>query len=108
MDGEVTPVATHGLTPVARAPQPPTRAKQLRWFIGVGLLLALVLGILYGFNAFRSNAIATFLANNKPARAQISAVTAASEEVRHVGAGIGSLAAVRQVTVSPEVGGRVT
>jgi membrane fusion protein, multidrug efflux system len=108
MDGELTPVATPELTQVARAPHLPTRAKQLRWFIGVGLLLALVLGILYGFNAFRSNAIATFFANNKPPPAQISAVTATSEEVPHFGAGIGSLAAVRQVTVSPEVGGRVT
>jgi membrane fusion protein, multidrug efflux system len=108
MDGEVTPVAAPEFTPVARAPHPPTRAKQLRWFIGIGLALLLVLGILYGFNAFRSHAIATFFANNKPPPAQISAVTATSEAVPHFAAGIGSLAAVHQVTITPEIGGRVT
>jgi len=108
MDGEVTPVTVPELTRVARAPLPPTRAKRIRWFIGIGLLLALVLGVLYGFNAFRSKAIATFFANNKPPPAQISAVTAASGDVPHFAAGIGSLAAVHQVTITPEVGGRIT
>jgi membrane fusion protein, multidrug efflux system len=107
MDGEVTPVATPELTPVARAPQPPNRAKRMRWFIGIGLLLGLVLGILYGFNAFRSHAIATVFANMKPPPAQISAATATSEQVPHFAAGIGSLAAVHQVTITPEVGGRI-
>ncbi|HXP06446.1 MAG TPA: efflux RND transporter periplasmic adaptor subunit [Stellaceae bacterium] len=108
MDGEVTPVTAPELSPMTRATPPPSRAGRARWFIGVGLLLALVLGILYGFNAFRSHMIATVFATMKPPPAQISAVTATSEEVPHFGAGIGSLAAVHQVTVTPEVGGRVT
>src|SRR5258708_4368333 len=108
MEGEVTPITAPEHTQVAKVSHPPTRAKQLRWFIVVGLLLALVLGILYGFNTFRSKAIATFFANNKPPPTQISAVTATSEEVPHFGAGIGSLAAAHQVTIMPEVGGRVT
>ena len=100
MDGEVTPVTVPELTPVARAPLPPTRAKRVRWFIGIGLLIALVLGILYGFNAFRSHMIAAVFANMKPPPAQISAVTATSEEVPHFGTGIGSVAAVHQVTIT--------
>jgi multidrug efflux system membrane fusion protein len=79
----------------------------VRWFLVVGLLIALVLGGLYGFNTFRSHAIATFFANNKPPPAEISAVVAQTEVVPHFAPGIGSLAAVRQVTISPEVGGRV-
>ena len=109
MDGDVTPVTAPELAPAVRVPHhPPTRTKRVRWFVGVGLLLALVLGILYGFNAFRSHMIATVFANMKPPPAQISAVTAVSEEVPHFAAGIGSLAAVHQVTITPEVGGRVT
>ena len=55
-----------------------TASKTVRWFVIVGLLLAVVLGGLYGFNRFRAQAIATFFANNKPPPAQIAAVTAES------------------------------
>jgi multidrug efflux system membrane fusion protein len=85
--------------------QPP---KTGRWLVIVALALALVLGGLYGFNVFRQHAIATFFAQNKPPPAQVSAVTATAAGVPHFATGIGALAAVRQVTVSPEVGGRVT
>ena len=74
----------------------------------MALLLALVLGGLYGFNRFRAQAIATYFANNKPPPAQISAVEAKAETVPRFATGIGSVAAVHQVTINPEVGGRVT
>ena len=80
----------------------------MRWFIIVGLLLALVLGGLYGFNRFRDQAIKDFFANNKPPPAQVAAVKATTETVPRSASGIGSLAAVHEVTVTPEVGGRVT
>src|ERR1051326_3677424 len=88
--------------------RPVSRPRTVLWFTIVGLLLAAVLGGLYGFNAFRKQAIATFFANNKPPPAQIAAVEATTESVPRFAAGIGSLAAVHQVTVTPEVGGRVT
>jgi multidrug efflux system membrane fusion protein len=109
MDGEITPATMPDIAPAARAPYAtPTRAKRTRWFVIVALLLALVLGGLYGFNAYRSKAIANFFANNKPPPAQVSAVVATSEVVPHYAQGVGSLTAVHQVTVTPEVGGRVT
>jgi multidrug efflux system membrane fusion protein len=109
MDGEITPATVPAIAPTARAPYAaPTRAKRARWFVIVALLLALVLGGLYGFNAYRSKAIANFFANNKPPPAQVSAVVATSEVVPHYAQGVGSLTAVHQVTVTPEVGGRVT
>jgi multidrug efflux system membrane fusion protein len=109
MDGDISPVIAPDLTP-APPPSPPrpSRAKRVLWFVIVALLLAVVLGALYGFNAYRNKMIATFFANNKPPPAQISAVTAASATVPHFASGIGSLAAVHQVTVTPEVGGRIT
>jgi multidrug efflux system membrane fusion protein len=82
--------------------------KTVRWFVIVGLLLVAVLGCIYGFNRYREQAIAQFFANNRPPPAQIAAVTAGSEAVPHFATAIGSLAAVHQVTITPEIGGRVT
>lgn len=116
MDGDLQPVSrshaaaeldTIGRAPVQRG-QPTRRPKTVRWMIGVGLLLALVLGGFYGFNRFREQAIAGYFAGNKPPPAQISAVTATTAAVPRFASGIGSLAAVHQVTVTPEVGGRIT
>ncbi len=84
------------------------RPKAVRWFVIVGLLLAIVLGGLYGFNRFREHAIANFFAHNKPPPAQISAATVETTSLPRFAPGIGSLVAVHQVTINPEVGGRVT
>src|SRR5246127_92306 len=80
------------------------RPRTFLWMVIVGLLLAVVLGGLYGFNRFREQAIANFFANNKPPPAQIAAVTATSEAVPRYATGIGSLQAVHQVTITPEIG----
>jgi membrane fusion protein, multidrug efflux system len=112
MDGEeiaVTPAAALPEKPASGAARTvPPRPKTVRWFIIVALLLAVVLGGLYGFNRFRSQAIQTFFAQHKPPPAQISAATVETTALPRFAAGIGSLAAVHQVTVNPEVGGRVT
>jgi multidrug efflux system membrane fusion protein len=84
------------------------RPKTLRWFIVMAILLALVLGSLYAFNRFRQQAIANFFAHMKPPPVQISAVVAKLESMPRHAVGIGTLKAVHQVTVTPEVGGRVT
>ena len=116
MDGEWTA----GTTAEALSPNQPLheraeignatarRPNTVRWFAIMAVLLAVVLGGLYGFNRFREQAIATYFANNKPPPAQISAVEAETEAVPRFAAGIGSVAAVHQVTINPEVGGRVT
>jgi membrane fusion protein, multidrug efflux system len=112
MDGEqIAPVPTAereasqtDLTERAAAARP----KTVRWFSVVALLLAVVLGGLYGFNRFRAHAIATFFAQHKPPAAEISAATVETIALPRFAPGIGSIAAVHQVTVNPEVGGRVT
>lgn len=114
MDGELEALtAPGGAVEVGRgrddiARPVAARPKTVRWFIVVGLLLAVVLGLGYGFKWYRDKAIANFFANNKPPPVQIAAVTAASEAVPRFAKGIGSLAAVHQVTITPEIGGRVT
>ncbi|MBO0735266.1 MAG: efflux RND transporter periplasmic adaptor subunit [Alphaproteobacteria bacterium] len=84
------------------------RPRTIRWMLIMGLVLAVALGALYGFNRFREQAIATYFANNKPPPAQISAAAAKTEDVPRFAPGIGSAVAVHQVTINPEVGGRVT
>jgi membrane fusion protein, multidrug efflux system len=116
MDGDLNPlVSPHQASAadaVARERAAPRRGtappKTVRWFVIVGLLLAVVLGGLYGFNRYRERAIASFFAQNKPPPAVVSAVKATTAAVPRFATGIGSLAAVHQVTVTPEVGGRVT
>ena len=116
MDGDVKTFVRldgDGSDAVARAPRSTRhrrrpKPKLVRWFVIVGLLLALVLGGLYGFNRFRDQAIKDFFASNKPPPAQVAAVKATTETVPRSATGIGSLAAVQEVTVTPEVGGRVT
>ena len=79
-----------------------------RWFIIVGLVLALLVGALVGFNAFRSHMIAQFFANNKPPPATVTIAEAKSEVVPNLLTAVGGLAAVHQVDVTPDVSGRIT
>jgi membrane fusion protein, multidrug efflux system len=116
MDGEQmvsTPVEALTADPVLRERSNTGRTIKRRprtivWFAIVGVLLAAVLYGLYWFNGFRQQAMATYFANNKPPPAQISAVEVETEAVPRFATGIGSVTAVHQVTINPEVGGRVT
>jgi multidrug efflux system membrane fusion protein len=83
-------------------------ARMVLWFIIVGLLLALLVGGLVGFNAFRSKMIAQFFANNKPPPASVSVAAANSEVIPNLLTAVGDLAAVHQVNVTSDVNGRVT
>jgi multidrug efflux system membrane fusion protein len=89
--------------------KPATRPVRLvRWFIIVGLLLALLAGGLVGFNAFRSHMIAQFFANNKPPPASVTSAEAKSEVIPNLLTAVGDLAAVHQVNVTTDVAGRIT
>jgi membrane fusion protein, multidrug efflux system len=79
-----------------------------RWFIIIGALLVLLVGGLYGFNAFRSKAITQFFANNKPPPATVTVAEAKSEVVPNLLKAVGDLAAVHQVNVTSDVSGRIT
>ena len=82
--------------------------RMVRWFIIIGSLLALLVGALVGFNAFRSKMIAQFFANNKPPLSTVTVAQAKSEVVPNLMTAVGDLAAVHQVNVVPDVPGRVT
>ena len=90
--------------------EPPHKrpVRMVRWFIIVGLLLALLVGGLVGFNAFRSKMIAQFFANNKPPPATVTVAEAKSEVIPNLLTAVGDLAAVHQVNVTSDVSGRIT
>ncbi len=80
----------------------------LKWFIIVGLLLTLMVGLLVGFNSFRAMKIAEFFANNRPPPTLVTAAEAKSEVIPNLLNAVGSLAAVHQVDVTSDVSGRIT
>src|SRR6201996_5817101 len=82
--------------------------RMVRWFISVGLLLALVVGGLVWFNYFRGKMIAQFFANNKPPPTSVSIAVAKPEVVPNLLTAVGDLAAVHQVNVTSDVSGRIT
>jgi membrane fusion protein, multidrug efflux system len=82
--------------------------RMMRWFIIVGSLLALLVGALVGFNAFRENAIKQFFANNKPPPTSVAVAEAKSEVIPNLLTAVGDLAAVHQVNVTSDVSGRIT
>ncbi len=74
----------------------------------MGVLLIVVFGGFYAWQRMRETMTAQFFATMKPPPVPVVAVAATPQAVPQMFAGIGSLAAVHQVTVAPEIGGRVT
>lgn len=74
----------------------------------VAVLLALVFGGLYGFDILRKNGMKAYFAAMKPPPAPVAMAEAKRQPVPHMLEGIGTLDSVRQVTITPEVGGKVT
>jgi multidrug efflux system membrane fusion protein len=72
------------------------------------IALIVVFGGLYGFNEWRKGLVATFLAGMKPPPAPVVAVIATEQSVPKFLTAIGTVAAVHQVTIAPEVAGRIT
>ncbi len=75
-------------------------------------LMALLMGVLgfglYGFNAFRAEAINNAFNNMKPPPTAVAVAVAKKETMPRYAPGIGTLQAVHQVTITSEVGGLVT
>ena len=82
--------------------------RMTRWFIIVGLLLAVLAGGLVGFNAFRTKMITQFFATNRPPPATVTVAEAKSEVIPNLLTAVGELAAVHQVNVTSDVSGRIT
>lgn len=73
----------------------------------MALVLAVLGGLLYGFNWYRQRAIQQFFASNRPPPVPVEVATAELVQVPRSLAAIGTVAAVREVTVATEVPGTV-
>jgi multidrug efflux system membrane fusion protein len=93
--------------PIAEKPKA-RPVRMIRWFIIVGLLLAALVGGLVWFNSFRDGMIKQFFANNRPPPTPVSIAEAKSEVIPNLLTAVGDLAAVHQVNVTSDVGGRIT
>ncbi|MEI8393532.1 MAG: efflux RND transporter periplasmic adaptor subunit [Rhodospirillaceae bacterium] len=91
----------------ARRP-PPSRLRRAVWFLLMAVLLVGLGAGLYGFDRFRARMIAQYFAGNVPPPATVTAATAVAEPVPRFLEAIGTVAAVHQVIIAPEVAGRVT
>ena len=101
-----------GTPPPPAPPSTPPRKPVTRGRLTLRIVITLViLGLLgaalYGFNSFRAKAIADFFANNKPPPTPVALADATVQTIPKYLPAIGTLQAARQVTVAPEVAGRV-
>jgi membrane fusion protein, multidrug efflux system len=88
----------------------PARARPVRgklWFSIVAVLLALLVGGIWGFNQFRDHMIAQFFANMRPPPTLVTVAEVKSEVLPNLLTGIGDVVAVHQVDVTTDVSGRV-
>ena len=110
MDGRTTTLerADTARTGSAGSRSGRTTRKLVVRLIVMGVLLVVVFGGFYAWQRTREVMTAQFFATMKPPPVPVVAVAATAQAIPQMFAGIGSLAAVHQVTVAPEIGGRVT
>jgi multidrug efflux system membrane fusion protein len=85
----------------------PTRRGLVIRLVIVALLAAALGGGLWFFNDMKKKAIGEFFASNVPPPTPVAAVPAEQGPLAQALAGIGTVTAIRQVQVAPEVAGRV-
>src|SRR3954447_15274897 len=94
--------------PAVRRDKRRSRRTPLRLAVWLGVMTVVLVGVvggLVGFNIFRDKATAAFFAGMKPPPTSVVVAEALAQSVPQMLPGIGGLAAVHQVVVSPEVGG---
>lgn len=86
----------------------PTRGKLVFRLAIMAILLLVVFGGFWYFNRAREQGMAAFFANMKPPPVPVAVAEATAQSMPRYLPGIGSVTAVHQVSVAPEIGGRVT
>lgn len=88
-------------------PQTRKPPKKVRWFLIVGVLMAILIGGLIGFKVFINGFIAKILSAPRPPIA-VTIAEAKTEVIPNLQTAVGDLAAVHQVNVTSDVNGRIT
>jgi multidrug efflux system membrane fusion protein len=87
---------------------PPSRRRRAFWFLVFLVIAVVVLGGFYGFEQFKQKMIGQYFASMVPPPTVVATAKAGSESVPQYYEAIGTVTAVHQVTISPEVEGRIT
>jgi multidrug efflux system membrane fusion protein len=103
----VTPEASHsGPSGVSRMPPPPGAGRRVFWFLFVLVVAAALIGGAYYYQyTVKPAMMAQFFQAPPPAPVEVAVAT--TEDMPRAFESIGTLMAVHQVTVSPEIEGRV-
>src|ERR1700744_6746769 len=80
----------------------------VRWFIIVGMMLAIVVGGIVYFQFWKDAFLKNMFATMKPPPATVTVVEVKSEVVPNLLTAVGGLAAGHQVNVTTDVAGRIT
>ncbi len=82
--------------------------KLFKHLLLAGLILVVIFGGLFGFDLFRKIMMGRYFAAYRPPPVPVTAVQVETGDVPRSVEAIGSLEAVRQVTIAPEVNGLIT
>lgn len=73
-----------------------------------GAVILVIVALLVGFNIFRAQMMKSFFASNVPPPVSVNFETVATASVAQALPTIGSISSIHQVTIAPEVSGKVT
>jgi len=87
--------------------KPPSRTRRVFWFLVFLVIAAVLLGGFYGFEQFKQKLMGQYFASMVPPPTPVSTAKATSESVPQSLEAIGTIMAVHQVVISPQVDGKV-
>jgi multidrug efflux system membrane fusion protein len=109
VDNRATTLERTEIGPLRETVRPKRSGVRLAIYLVImAVLLFVVFGGFWYYNNFRAQMTAQFFATMKPPPVAVALVEAQAQPVPRYLPGIGSLWSVHQVSVSPEIGGRVT
>ena len=91
-----------------RPPYRPSGRRRAIWFLVVLVICVLLLGGFWGFEQFKQKMIGQYFASMTPPPTAVETYKAATEAMPRYFESIGTVVAVHQVTVSPQVEGRIS
>jgi len=86
----------------------PSRLRRVIWFTVVLILCVLLLGGFWGFEQFKQKMMGQYFASMTPPPTEVETYKAATQAIPQYLTSIGTMMAVHQVTVSPELDGRIS
>jgi membrane fusion protein, multidrug efflux system len=103
---KTTPSSAQAASPSIQPNQISPERMRRALIIG-GIIVAVFVGLLVGYRVFTNQMMKSFFASNTPPPVSVNFETVQSSDVARSLTTIGSVAAIHQVTISPEISGQV-